>query len=90
MTNEVSKEVTEEGAQARNAPDGSVLIRHALIWAAVMIGVALQVSGDPAAQGIQLTLLAGWFASYTVLGGFSREGMAAECAWLRRVLGRSG
>ena len=80
----------EDDTTSRNAPEGSLLIRHALIWAAVMIGVALQVAGEPAAQGIQLTLLAGWFASYSILGGFSREGMAAECAWLRRVLGRSG
>lgn len=72
------------------SPQGSGMIRHALIWAGVMIAVALQVSGEPAAQGIQMTLLTGWFASYVASGGLSRESVAAECAAVRRMLGRRG
>jgi hypothetical protein len=80
--------MSEHNEQAVKAENGSAVIRHSLIWAAVMIAVALQVSGKPGAQGIQMTLLAGWFASFSVLGGLSREGVAAECAWFRRVLRR--
>ena len=80
--------MSEEEAQARQVTAGAAIVAHSLIWAAVMIADALQVSGSPAAQGIQMTLLAGWFASFAALGGLSREGVAAECAWLRRALRR--
>lgn len=80
--------MTGEDTQTQAASRGAALVQHALVWAAVMIAVALQVSGSPAAQGIQMTLLAGWFASFAALGGLSREGVAAECAWLRRVFRR--
>lgn len=65
--------------------DAPVMIAHSLIWAAMMLAIALVVDDKQANQSILLILLSGWFASFTALNGTKRS-TKEEWACLKRWL----
>ncbi|CCQ09213.1 hypothetical protein PALB_500 [Pseudoalteromonas luteoviolacea B = ATCC 29581] len=53
--------------------DAPVLIAHSLIWAAMMIAMALVVDDKQTNQSILFILLLGWFASFAALNRTKRS-----------------
>ena len=64
------------------------MIANSIIWAATMLAVALILDDAEEAAFVGTVLLAGWFASFILQIPASQLAVRAECAYLRRILGR--
>jgi hypothetical protein len=59
--------------------DAPVVIAHSLIWAAMILAIAIVIDDKQTNQSILFILLSGWFASFTALNGTKRS---AKDEWL--------
>lgn len=64
------------------------VIANALIWAAIIIAASLLTGDSEQGNTLMLLLLAGWFATQSLITG-SPETRRAECAAFRRLLRRN-
>jgi len=65
----------------------NLVIANALIWAAIIIATSLLTGDSEQGSTLMLILLAGWFATQSLITG-SPETHRAECRTFRRLLGR--
>jgi len=71
----------------KNQKKTKPLIGNAIIWAAMMIAVGLLTKGNENSQFLIVLMIAGWFATQSLIVG-PKALMAAECALFRRLVGR--
>jgi hypothetical protein len=73
--------------EGNSSSDSPLVIGHAIIWASVMLAMALVVKDKDANGAVLLILLLGWFASFTILDG-TKTSAKKEWACLKRFVER--
>jgi len=73
--------------EGNSSSDSPLVIGHAIIWASVMLAMALFVKDKDANGAVLLILLLGWFASFTILDG-TKTSAKKEWACLKRFVER--
>lgn len=73
-----------EGSPGADSP---LVIAHAIIWASVMLAMAIVVKDKDVNDSVLLILTLGWFASFMALDGMKRSAKQ-EWACLKRKISR--